>query len=343
LYSGAEGPAIAEPPEGLIETPGMRAADMDVLTNVLAAMKLSGSVFLDAEFSAPWCVASQIQPDDCAAYFSVPAHVISYHYVRSGSLLCTIEDGDPVELREGQIFLIPHNNRHLLGSEISKRPVSARDLVVPVQQSPGAQLRHGGGGEKTLLYCGFLGTLTPINAFLLSLPSLMVIDVNEVASGEWMESSIRYASGQASPDLIGRLAELLFLEAVKYHVEQLPEDQGGWLGALRDPHLNKALTLIHQRCAEAWTTEALAREAGLSRSAFADRFTARIGDPPMRYLAKHRMNVAANLLQEGSQNSSNIAYTVGFNSEAAFSRAFKKEFGVPPGAWRREHANLVTA
>jgi AraC-like DNA-binding protein len=317
---------------------------MEVLSSVLAAMKLSGSVFLEAEFSAPWCVATQLHPDDCAPYFPEPAHLIFYHYVISGSLYCRVGDQEPVELREGQIFLIPRNERHLLGSDLGIEAVNARDVALPPCDDPLMRIVWGGGGERTRLFCGFLGTLTPINAFLLSLPSLLVVDTKSSSAGEWMASSIRYASGQASPDIIGRLAELLFLEAVKNYIDRLPSDHCGWLAGLRDPHVSKALTLIHSRCAEAWTTEALAREAGLSRSAFADRFTSLIGDPPMRYLAHHRMNTAANLLQEGRQNSSNIAYAVGFNSEAAFSRAFKKEFGVPPGSWRKERiAQLVPA
>jgi AraC-like DNA-binding protein len=140
--------------------------------------------------------------------------------------------------------------------------------------------------------------------------------------------------------MIGRLAELLLAEAVREYASTLEPGDTGWLAGLRDPHVSRALVLIHDRSAEPWTTDALAREAGLSRSAFAGRFTRLIGDPPMRYLARHRMNLAANLLQEGRHNACNIGYTVGFNSEAAFSRAFKKEFGIPPGAWRREHCDI---
>jgi len=310
---------------------------MDVLTSVLAAMKLSGSVFMDAQFTAPWCIASRIHPDDCAVFFPAPAHVISYHYVRSGSLLCQVGSEPPVEIHAGQIFLIPRNERHLLGSTLALKPEDARTLVM---QGDGAlaSIRWGGGGEKTQLFCGFLGTLTPINAFILSLPKLLVIDAATGSTGEWIVSSLNYAAsggGADSPELLGKLAELLFLESVKQYVLSLPEGQSGWLAGLRDPQLSRALTLIHARWCEPWTTEDLAREAGLSRSAFADRFTSTIGEPPMRYLARHRMNVAANLLREGRENSSNIAYSVGFNSEAAFNRAFKKEFGTPPGSWKR--------
>ena len=316
---------------------------MDVLSSVLSAMKLSGSVFLEADFSCPWCVTSQMSPEDCALYFPLPAHVIAYHYIVEGECRCAVGDDPPIELRAGQILLVPRNEKHRIGSNLDAAdPISSRDLVRPPEGQGLAKIVWGGGGEPTKLYCGFLGTLTPINAFLMSLPSVLVIDASEGTAGEWLASSIRFASTEAaarSPELVGRLAELLFAEAVKQYVETLPPDHSGWLAGMRDPHVSKALTLLHARPAEAWTTELLAKEVGLSRSALADRFTSSLGEPPMRYLAKHRMNVAANLLQEGTRNSSNIAYAVGFNSEAAFSRAFKKEFGVPPGMWRKGRCN----
>lgn len=313
---------------------------MEALNTVLSTMKLSGSVFLEAEFSSPWCVSSQLHPDDCAAYFPQPAHVISYHYVRSGRLMCSVANGPEIEVHAGQIFLVPRNEKHLLGSSLESEPVNARELLMPPDDSPLARIIWGGGGERTELFCGFLGTLTPVDAFLMSLPSILVIDTSSGAGGEWLTNSIRYASlgGQDSPQMLGRLAELLFAEAVRQYILSLDEEQTGWLAAVKDPHVSRAILLVHSRCAEDWTTEGLAREAGLSRSAFADRFTRLVGAPPMRYLAHHRMNVAANLLREGGQNASNIAYSVGFNSEASFNRAFKKEFGTPPGAWRKEQA-----
>lgn len=318
---------------------------MDVLTTVLSAMKLSGSVFLEAEFTAPWCVTSRIDPEECAPYFPVPKHVISYHYVRSGRLYCSIEGQEPLEIREGQIFMLPRNELHLVGSCLDIEPVRSAALVQLSEDGGLMRINWGGGGEPTLLFCGFLGTFTPMNAFLMSLPSILVIDAREGQAGEWLASSIRYASGSAatSPELVGKLAELLFAEAVKQYVASLPDDHAGWLAGLRDPYVSKALDLMHGRCAEAWTTDDLACAVGLSRSAFADRFTRLMGEPPMRYLARHRMNVAANLLQEGRQNACNIAYSVGFNSEAAFSRAFKKEFGEPPGAWQKGRRNAVGA
>ena len=312
---------------------------MDVLASVLSSMKLSGSVFLEAEFSAPWCVTSQMGPEDCAVFFPLPAHVITYHYVVDGKVLCGLGSDPPVEVQSGQILLVPRNEKHLIGSCLKTDAIASRELMQPAEDGGLARIVWGGGGEVTRLYCGFLGTVTPMNAFLMSLPSVLVIDLSAGASGEWLASSIRFASSEAatrSPEMVGRLAELLFAEAVKQYVETMPPDQTGWLAGLRDPYVSRALTLLHSRPAEAWTSDALAQEVGLSRSAFADRFTKLLGEPPMRYLARHRMNVAANLLQEGKQNACNIAYSVGFNSEAAFNRAFKKEFGVPPGAWRKQ-------
>lgn len=316
---------------------------MDALASVLSTMKLSGSVFLEAEFSSPWCVESQIGPDDCDPYFRTPAHVISYHYVVSGELLCAVGSEPPRRAQSGQILLLPRNDRHLMGSALTGRPARTRDLIRRGEDDGLPHIRWGGGGETTHLLCGFLGTVAPVNAFLLGLPSLLVIDASSGSSGEWLTSSLRYASAESarSPEFVGRLAELLFAEAVKEYARALPSGESGWFAALRDGQVGRALTLIHARSDHPWTTEALAREVALSRSAFADRFTQLIGEPPMRYLARHRMNVAANMLQEGAQSTGNIAFAVGFASEAAFSRAFKKEYGVPPGQWRRARAGAA--
>jgi AraC-like DNA-binding protein len=318
---------------------------MDALTSVLSAMKFSGSVFLEAEFTRPWCVESQIGPDDCKAYFREPAHVISYHYVISGKLLCAIGPEPPRTVRAGQIMLLPRNERHLMGSGLSVEPARTRDLIRLPEDGRLPRIEWGGGGEATALLCGFLGTVSPVNAFLLSLPSLLIVDAAADPSGEWLASSIRYATSESirSPELVGRLAELLFAEAVRRYVRALPDGECGWLAGLRDSHVSRALTLLHSRQAEPWTTEALAREVGLSRSTFAERFTHLIREPPMRYLARHRMNIAANLLREGEQNTCNIAYAIGFNSEAAFNRAFKKEYGVPPGQWRKSRGQTVAS
>lgn len=169
---------------------------------------------------------------------------------------------------------------------------------------------------------------------------MLKLDVRATASGAWIESSFRFAVSEiaagrmGSATVIAKLSELLFVEAVSQYVARLPAERRGWLSGLRDPQIGRALTLLHGRPAEAWTAEALALEVGMSRSAFAERFTSLIGQPPMHYLTVWRMHLAAQRLREGRGTVAQIAFAVGYESEAAFSRAFKRQFGESPGAWR---------
>jgi AraC-like DNA-binding protein len=269
--------------------------------------------------------------------------VIAYHSVLQGEFLCRVGAEAPVGVHPGQILLLPRNDEHHIGSSLSADPVSAHELILPPGESGLARISWGGGGDVAVILCGFLGTLTPLNSFMLSLPSLLVIDASAGAAGEWLASSIRYATRETltgSPELVGKLAELLFIEAVRHYVDSLPEERKGWFGGLRDPHVSRAMALLHARYADAWTAEALAREVGVSRTVLNARFSHYVGEPPMRYLARWRMNLAASLLRERQQSAGHVAYAVGFNSEAAFNRAFKREFGLPPAAWRREKYRL---
>jgi AraC-like DNA-binding protein len=210
-----------------------------------------------------------------------------------------------------------------------------------------ACLRYGGGGESTQIICGFLGCEVPDNPLVATLPAVLRLALRQEVAGAWMEQSFRlgveeFAARCAGPEtpglgtLLSKLAELLFAEAVRGYLATLPEDQTGWLAGLRDPIVGKALALLHTRVAELWTTEALARKAGLSRSSFAERFTALIGTPPMRYLANWRMQLAATSLRKGGRSVAQIACDVGYESDAAFNRAFKRAYGTAPSAWRKE-------
>jgi len=332
---------MIEKPDKLIDPPNSGFSIVDLLSDVLAAMRLSGAVFLDAEFTAPWCVKSQLGPEDCKPFFAQPTHLIGYHFVTEGHLICEVEGMPRVEAGPGDILLLTRNDPHVLGSEIMADAVSGRDLVTPPEGGLAqmATLRHGGGGERTAMFCGFLGTESPMTSVLSGLPSLLKITTPAGARREWMISSMHYAAEEAragSAAAVARLVDLLFAEAVKQHADNLPSGEGGWFAALRDPAISRALALIHERYAEDWTADLLAREAGMSRSAFADRFTDLMAEPPMRYCARWRMQVAANLLRDEQQNIANVAYHVGFNSEAAFSRAFKREYGAPPATWRKQ-------
>ena len=237
-------------------------------------------------------------------------------------------------------MLLPRNDAHVLGSAADLRPVVIDDQVqAPGERTP-AVLRHGGGGEPTHIICGYLGCDMPDNLLLKTLPPMLKLGVRDGAGGAWMENSFRHAaaefavSSSGSAAVLGKLADLLFVEGVRRYVAALPEGQSGWLAGLRDRLIGRALALLHGRVAHPWTTEELARAVGLSRSAFAERFTALIGQPPMRYLAHWRLQLAAVRLRESAAATARIAAEVGYESDAAFNRAFKRAFGTTPAAWR---------
>ncbi len=198
------------------------------------------------------------------------------------------------------------------------------------------RIRAGGDGATMRTWCGYLGTDADNHLLLESLPGMMVIAVDEAQDG-WVARSIAFAAEglAASPEAVGKLAEALFAEAVRRYVASLPEDERGWLAGLRDPAVGKALAMIHGRYAEAWTLDELASAAGVSKTVLTERFRALIDESPMQYCARWRMKVAADMLRDNRQNACSVAYSVGFNSEAAFNRAFKREFGTPPATWRR--------
>lgn len=314
---------------------------MDALSEVLRVVRLSGGLFLEAEFTAPWCVLSQVGPEDCGPRITPPAHIVAYHVVTAGRLEVQVDDAPPTAVQAGQIVMLPRNDVHRLASGPGLKPVSSDGLVQAAADGGLARLRHGGGGEATRIVCGYLGSETAWIPLLAALPRILTLDIRD-SGGAWIESSVRFAAAEltaghtGSASVIARLSELLFAETVRRYVGSLPDGQRGWLAGLRDPVVGRALACLHERPAHPWTTEDLAREAGLSRSAFADRFTELIGAPPMRYLGGWRMELAARALRDGGLPIAKIAYEVGYESEAAFNRAFKRAFGQPPAAWRRQ-------
>ncbi len=314
---------------------------MDAFSDVLRVIRLSGGVFLEAQFSAPWCVSGRISSEDCRPFQVTPRYVIGLHYVSSGQMRLRIDNGDAIDVRAGELVLLPHNDTHIYGSELSADPVSARELVRPAPVGELARIEHGGGGESTQLLCGFLGTDHPFGPLLASLPSVLKLNVGATPSGAWVESSFRFAASQiaagrfGSSSVIAKLSELLFVEAVSQYIDGLPEDRQGWLAGVRDPNIGRALALLHGSPAKEWTTETLAVEVGMSRSSFAERFTSLVGQSPIHYLTFWRMQLAAQQLRESRDNVAQVGYAVGYESEAAFSRAFKREFGVSPAEWRK--------
>jgi AraC-like DNA-binding protein len=315
---------------------------MDALSDVLRVTRLTGGVFLEADFTAPWCVSGKLGAEDCKPYLMPPRHVIAFHFVATGCMQLRAEDGGPMEVRAGEVVMLPHNSLHLFGSELTSCPTPAGEIVQPPQDGRLARIVHGGGGEATQLLCGFLGCETPFNPLLTALPTVLKLDVRTTAAGEWIESSFRFAAREiaagrlGSATVIAKLSELMFIEAVNQFVTSLPPDRRGWLAGLRDPLIARAMALLHGRPTEDWTAESLAREVGMSRSAFAERFSSLVGQPPMQYLTVWRMHMAAQQLREARGSVAQIAFGIGYDSEAAFSRAFKRQFGRSPGAWRTQ-------
>lgn len=330
--------------DDLIERTEFRRKDgrVDTLSDLLSSMRLSGGVFLDGEMSGPWSILSQVTPEEYRPYFPAPSYIIAYHFVRSGWLECAIAGEDEtVMVPEGHIVLLPRNLPHILHGPERSAPVASADIVLPPDEEGMYRVRLGDGGEKTCVYCGFLGSTTPDNMLLRSLPPIMVVGLDDARESSWIRRSLEFAVhglSKDSPETVGKLAEGLFAEAVRRYIDALPPDEAGWLAGLKDPAVGRTIALIHSHYAETLTLDALAREAGVSKTVLGDRFRLLLGESPMAYCARWRMHVAADMLRHDRQNACSVAYSVGFNSEAAFNRAFKREYGLPPAAWQRAAA-----
>jgi len=238
--------------------------------------------------------------------------------------------------------MFPHGDGHRLGSDLQLAPVGAEVLVEPSPEGGLARIRHGGGGETTRFVCGFLACDKRLCRPLLgALPRMLRVPLGDGPAAAWITATLQHGASEThaprpgSEALLGRLSELLFVEAVRQYTASLPESQQGWLAGLRDPYVGRALALLHGDPARDWEVEALAREAGLSRSALGERFNALIGEPPMQYLQGWRLALAAQALASTNDAVARVAERVGYDSEAAFNRAFKREYGSPPAAWRR--------
>jgi AraC-like DNA-binding protein len=315
---------------------------MDALSDVLRLVGLTGGVFMDAEFTEPWSISGKVSQDLCRPFMVQPEHVVCFHYVVEGALTVTLEDGRSWQLQTGEVVMLPRNDQHVFASAPGLATIGADVLIQPPESLGVAKIVHGGGGKRTRMVCGFLGGNAQLHPLLANLPPVMTLSLSGLPSGDWMARTFAYAAqtlAEGDPGaatVMAKTSELLFVEAVRRYLSSLPSEQTGWLAGLRDPVIGRALSLIHARPNNDWTAEALAREANLSRSAFADRFTTVVGVPPMRYLLNWRMQVAMQKLRETRQTIAQIAFEVGYESEAAFTRAFRREFDRPPAAWRKE-------
>jgi AraC-like DNA-binding protein len=313
---------------------------MDPLSEVLRAVRLTGGVFIDAQLTAPWCMTTNMDANDCRPFLETPTQLIAYHFIIAGRLLLFVDGEPPIEIGAGEIVLFPRNDRHTMGSADGITPVRAGTLIAPPTEGNVSRIRHGGGGEMTHLVCGFLATEDDYNPLIAALPRVLTLDVREATSRDWIEASVRFAAAElaqgrlASSQVMSRLSETLFVEAVRHYASTRPEETSGWLKGLRDPQIGRALALIHQDIAADLSVEALASDVAMSRSAFVNRFTTLVGVPPIRYLTLCRLQAAKLHLRESRRSIAQLANLVGYESEEAFSRAFKREFGMPPARWR---------
>ena len=323
---------------------------MDALSDVLRVMRLKGGVYLHGVYRGPWCVSVQATRESCAPYLGETAHIIPYHFVVSGGAHVRVADGPDIELGPGESVLFPHNDAHLLGTDLSLTPIPGEEAVRPAEGGGLMSIDIGESGPETRIVCGFLGSEDVRgNPVIGALPAALRLEARDGSDGDWVRNTFQYAAGRiaagttGSEAIMGKLSELLFVEAVQRYAESLPEAQRGWLAGLRDPYVSRALALLHARLAEPWTVDALGREVGLSRSALAARFGDTLGMPPMQYLAAWRIHVAAHELVHSGKPIIQVAQAVGYESEASFTRAFKRAMDAPPAAWRRGRIAVASA
>lgn len=323
-----------------------RGGPLDALSDVLRIVRLTGAVFMDAEFTEPWCIGERSGVEVCVDHMPEAQHVVIYHLVTEGRCEASVSGQPVVSAAAGDLIIIPGGQAHTLGSDVSHRADPGGPLVVRRGPDEVPRVRHGGGGAVARLVCGYLACHSSLfDTLLAALPRVMVVDMREGPGAQWLMSSIRFSIAESAAQRAGagtvlaKLSELMFVEALRRHIESLPADQAGWLAGLREPSVGKSLALMHSKPAHGWTVEDLAREVGVSRSALAERFAALVGQPPMQYLGRWRLQLAGDLLRGGRQTVAAVAGEVGYDSEAAFSRAFKREMGVSPAAWRRNAAD----
>ena len=315
---------------------------MDALSEALNAVRMTGAIFYSLECSAPWGFAVPHLHDVAHVLAPGTERLVSYHLVTEGEAIVRFGEDEPIPVKAGEVLIIPHGDAHtvtngspaeLIDSAASLREYLAGSLSV---------MRVGEGGALTRFICGYFGCERHAERmFLAGLPIMIKIDIRSDEAGAWIENSIRHLVSSASVNrpghsvLLSKASEALFVEALRRYMEQLPPEQPGWLAAAKDPIVGAALALLHRKPFRDWTLEGLAAEAGTSRSVLSERFARYLGDPPLTYLARWRLQLASRLLETTRKTIQQIATEVGYDSEASFNRAFKREFGNPPARYRK--------
>ena len=335
----------------MIETPPSFAAapdsNHDVLAETLRAVRLTGSVFLDACFTAPFGIISP-KRFDANSPMAHLRHVSVFHLIAAGKCSVELATGERRDISAGDILLMPYADQHKFWNGRTTEMPLADDVVRPGPLKGMWNINHGGGGQETRMVCGFLESseflLTPV---FRTLPPLLVDRAEDDQVSTLIKSTVSQilamteTAAPGSELMLGRLMELLFVEVLRRYATRLPASARGWFAALNDPIVGRALQFVHGDPARRWTVEELAREAGSSRTVLAERFHAVLGQAPIEYITCWRMQLAAERIRNGGGSLAAIAADVGYDSEAAFNRAFKRVTGVTPGRWR--DGGLVTA
>jgi AraC-like DNA-binding protein len=325
---------------------------LDPLSDVLRSVRLRGSVFFHMSCRDSWAARAADTRDVAPALMPGAEHVIEYHLIVKGEAWIAVDGETPVPLRAGDIVMLPHGDAHVLSSAPGLQPSAPNGgwHIGPAESPKLIPVTFRGGvvgpgrlppqDATTVIVCGFIACdLRPFNPLIDALPRLLHLPAQGV--GAWVAPMLEHAVSESSTAraggaaLLQRVSEMVFVDAARRYLDALPEDARGWLGALRDRQVGRAIGLMHAQPAEPWTLEELGRRVGLSRSALHERFVALAGMPPIQYLANWRMQCGARLLREGHAPVAAVALEVGYDSEAAFARAFKRATGLPPAAWRR--------
>jgi AraC-like DNA-binding protein len=316
---------------------------MDALSEAMRAVRITSALFFNGEFSAPWRFATPAHDKVAPVVSPESERLVLFHLVTDGEATARTADYDDVALTAGDIVVFPRGDAHELWNGRTSKLFPGRRLVPKLSKGELAAEKWGGGGAVTRIICGYLGCERHADgSFLSGLPPIFRVNVRRSPAGAWIESAIRSSVSEIESQRAGRfavlakLAETLFVETLCRYMDELPSERTGWLAAARDPKIGKALALLHRDPARAWTLPSLARACGTSRTVLAERFVQLMGQSPLAYLARWRLQLAARRLLTTDRKVLQIAGDVGYESEAAFSRAFRREFGAPPAGYRRE-------
>lgn len=318
---------------------------MDALSEILKFVRLDGAVFLDAEFAAPWCVRAKFGLANAGLRLGQSHQVVFFHWLAEGQCKVRLSgSAKTLEAVAGDMILFPHDDQHLVGSDLQLSPT---ETFGESSASRGgiSRLKLGGDGPVTRFICGYIACDRDILRPLLdALPRMLLVPIGLAPSGVLLREVLRAGVNESASSRDGRsstlakLAELVFVEAIRRHADSQPGTSRGWIAGASDPQVGRALALMHSKPGRDWTVDELARHAALSRSSLAERFATLVGESPIHYLTRLRLATAAHALRSEGGSVGRIAQRIGYESEAAFSRAFKREFGMSPSSWRRSRS-----